>query len=208
MHPYRQREGIGQALIARVLDQSDGCDYLSVSFGYTRELWRFWQRAGFKLVRAGSYREASSGCYTAMALLPLTESGRALVEAEQRRLARDLPWLAPWRDEALDLPPDADQGLSDDDWQELAGFAFAHRPLSASTGALQRLLIACDLPLEALRAQLAAGLDETQISVRLHLHGRKALLAAQRQQTAAALASLDASRSNALKDHITSLQFF
>lgn len=208
VHPYRQREGIGQALIARALDQSDGCDYLSVSFGYTRELWRFWQRAGFKLVRAGSYREASSGCYTAMALLPLTDSGRALVAAEQRRLARDLPWLAPWRDEALDLPPAADQGLADADWQELAGFAFAHRPLSASTGALQRLLIACDLPLEALRAQLAAGLDETQICVRLHLHGRKALLAAQRQQTAAALASLDASRSNALKDHITSLQFF
>ncbi|PCR37845.1 tRNA cytosine(34) acetyltransferase TmcA, partial [Klebsiella pneumoniae] len=28
-----------------------GYDYLSVSFGYTAELWRFWQRCGFTLVR-------------------------------------------------------------------------------------------------------------------------------------------------------------
>jgi tRNA(Met) C34 N-acetyltransferase TmcA len=49
-----------------------------VSFGYTDELWRFWQRCGFVLVRMGSHREASSGCYTAMALLPLSEAGHRL----------------------------------------------------------------------------------------------------------------------------------
>lgn len=208
VHPWRQREGIGQALIARALNQTADCDYLSVSFGYTRELWRFWQRAGFKLVRAGSYREASSGCYTAMALLPITAAGKALVDRERQRLARDLPWLAAWRDEPLDLPPAADQTLNDADWQELAGFAFAHRPLSASTGALARLLSACNLPLDTLRAQLTEGLDESQSCARLHLHGRKALLAAQRQQTAAALQHLDETRCNALKNSIISLQFF
>lgn len=208
VHPWRQREGIGQALIARALNQTADCDYLSVSFGYTRELWRFWQRAGFKLVRAGSYREASSGCYTAMALLPITAAGKALVDRERQRLARDLPWLAAWRDEPLDLPPAADQTLNDADWQELAGFAFAHRPLSASTGALARLLSACNLPLDTLRAQLTEGLDESQSCARLHLHGRKALLAAQRQQTAAALQHLDETRCNQLKNSIISLQFF
>lgn len=208
VHPYRQREGIGQALIARALREAGEWDYLSVSFGYTRELWRFWQRAGFQLVRAGSYREASSGCYTAMALLPITAAGRALVNREQQRLARDLPWLTAWRDEPLDLPPAADQALNEADWQELAGFAFAYRPLSASTAALQRLLIACDLPLAALRAQLIEGHDETQTCARLHLNGRKALLAAQRQQTATALARLDESRSKTLHDQVINLQFF
>jgi tRNA(Met) cytidine acetyltransferase len=52
----------------RIAADAAGYDYLSVSFGYTAELWRFWQRCGFTLVRLGTHREASSGCYTAMAL--------------------------------------------------------------------------------------------------------------------------------------------
>jgi tRNA(Met) cytidine acetyltransferase len=60
-----------------------------VSFGYTDELWRFWQRCGFVLVRMGSHREASSGCYTAMALLPLSEAGHRLCAQAHQRLCRD-----------------------------------------------------------------------------------------------------------------------
>jgi tRNA(Met) cytidine acetyltransferase len=60
-----------------------------VSFGYTDELWRFWQQCGFVLVRMGSHREASSGCYTAMALLPQSEAGRQLCEQAHQRLKRD-----------------------------------------------------------------------------------------------------------------------
>ncbi|WP_159125202.1 GNAT family N-acetyltransferase, partial [Klebsiella pneumoniae] len=57
VHPARQREGIGQQLIACACMQAAQCDYLSVSFGYTPELWRFWQRCGFVLVRMGNHRE-------------------------------------------------------------------------------------------------------------------------------------------------------
>ena len=60
VHPGHQRQGLGQALIASAA-ASATVDYLSVSFGYTEELWRFWQRCGFVLVRIGSHREASSG---------------------------------------------------------------------------------------------------------------------------------------------------
>lgn len=56
-------------MIADIAADAAGYDYLSVSFGYTAELWRFWQRCGFTLVRLGTHREASSGCYTAMALI-------------------------------------------------------------------------------------------------------------------------------------------
>lgn len=31
-----------------------------VSFGYTEELWRFWQRCGFVLVRMGNHREVAA----------------------------------------------------------------------------------------------------------------------------------------------------
>jgi hypothetical protein len=59
---------------------------------------RFWQRCGFTLVRLGTHREASSGCYTAMALYPLTSAGHELVLRESQRLARDEFWLWEWRE--------------------------------------------------------------------------------------------------------------
>ncbi len=98
--PPRQREGLGRKMIADIAADAAGYDYLSVSFGYTAELWRFWQRCGFTLVRLGTHREASSGCYTAMALYPLTAAGRQLAQREAQRLQRDEYWLRPWREES------------------------------------------------------------------------------------------------------------
>ncbi|MBV8872996.1 MAG: tRNA(Met) cytidine acetyltransferase [Metakosakonia sp.] len=208
VHPSRQREGLGQALIAHARQHVTGCDYLSVSFGYTASLWHFWQRCGFQLVRLGSHREASSGCYTAMAVLPLTAAGQALAANEQRRLARDLPWLDAWKGEKLPLTVSPEATLNDDDWQELAGFAFAHRPLSSATGALQRLLMQVDLPLNALRMQLTEKRSEADICHARALSGRKALLVAQRQEAASALSLLDPERTILLKDQVRQLQFF
>lgn len=207
VHPHLQRKGLGSELIAHARTQAEGYDYLSVSFGYTPTLWRFWQRCGFSLVRLGSHREASSGCLTAMALLPLTQPGHALVAREQRRLARDLPGLSQWREEKLPLPVIEATTLNDDDWLELGGFAFAHRPLTASAGALCRLLLNSPLPLEALRGQLN-GESEQALCARLGVQGRKALLARQRAEAAQALEQRDAPRAHELKNRVQKLQFF
>lgn len=134
--------------------QAAQCDYLSVSFGYTPELWRFWQRCGFVLVRMGNHREASSGCYTAMALLPLSDAGKRLAQQEHRRLRRDADILTQWNGEAIPLAALDEQALNDEDWRELVGFAFAHRPLLTSLGCLHRLLQYSALPLPALRGRL------------------------------------------------------
>ena len=208
VHPGRQREGLGRALVNFAHQRLPPLDYLSVSFGYTPELWRFWQACGFQLVRFGSHREASSGCYTAMALLPLSPEGKALAQREQARLRRDAGWLQPWVDEALPLPSDKASTLNNDDWRELAGFAWGHRPLETSVGSLQRLLIASSLPLLALRGRLEARLTVASLCQQLRLSGRKALLAAQRQEAALALAALDTARSDALKQWLLQLQFF
>jgi len=102
VHPARQREGLGQALIAWARQHcARAVDYLSVSFGYTPELWRFWAHCGFTLVRIGSHREASSGCYNAIALLALTPAGETLVGRERLRFARDVPFLQAWIAEKL-----------------------------------------------------------------------------------------------------------
>ena len=65
-----------------------------------------------------------------------------------------------------------------------------------------------NLPLAALRSQLEQGLNEAQACHRLRLAGRKALLAAQRHETAAALASLDADLTAQSQQQIAELQFF
>lgn len=207
VHPARQREGIGQALIGSAA-QTASVDYLSVSFGFTDELWRFWQRCGFVLVRMGSHREASSGCYTAMALLPLSEAGEALCRREHQRLCRDARIIELWNGEKIPVDSCWTATLNSDDWLELGGFAFGHRPLATSAAALTRLLLASGMPLAALRGRLEAGTEESALCRVLRLQGRKALLARQRLETAQALEALDETRSQTLKRDVLQWQFF
>ncbi|HIB8414644.1 TPA: tRNA cytosine(34) acetyltransferase TmcA [Escherichia coli] len=208
VHPARQREGTGRQLIAGALQYTHDLDYLSVSFGYTGELWRFWQRCGFVLVRMGNHREASSGCYTAMALLPMSDAGKQLAEREHYRLRRDAQALAQWNGEMLPVDPLNDAVLSDDDWLELAGFAFAHRPLLTSLGCLMRLLQTSELALPALRGRLQKNASDAQLCTTLKLSGRKLLLVRQREEAAQALFALNYVRTERLRDRITQWQFF
>ncbi|MED8102651.1 tRNA cytosine(34) acetyltransferase TmcA [Escherichia coli] len=208
VHPARQREGTGRQLIAGALQYTHDLDYLSVSFGYTGELWRFWQRCGFVLVRMGNHREASSGCYTAMALLPMSDAGKQLAEREHYRLRRDVQALAQWNGETLPVDPLNDAVLSDDDWLELAGFAFAHRPLLTSLGCLLRLLQTSELALPALRGRLQKNVSDAQLCTTLKLSGRKLLLVRQREEAAQALFALNDVRTERLRDRITQWQFF
>ena len=208
VHPARQREGTGRQLIAGALQYTQDLDYLSVSFGYTEELWRFWQRCGFVLVRMGNHREASSGCYTAMALLPMSDAGKQLAEREHYRLRRDAQALAQWNGETLPVDPLNDAVLSDDDWLELAGFAFTHRPLLTSLGCLLRLLQTSELALPALRGRLQKNASDAQLCTTLKLSGRKMLLVRQREEAAQALFALNDVRTERLRDRITQWQFF
>lgn len=208
VHPARQREGTGRQLIAGALQYTQDLDYLSVSFGYTGELWRFWQRCGFVLVRMGNHREASSGCYTAMALLPMSDAGKQLAEREHYRLRRDAQALAQWNGETLPVDPLNDAVLSDDDWLELAGFAFTHRPLLTSLGCLLRLLQTSELALPALRGRLQKNASDAQLCTTLKLSGRKMLLVRQREEAAQALFALNEVRTERLRDRITQWQFF
>ncbi|NHB86783.1 tRNA(Met) cytidine acetyltransferase TmcA [Photorhabdus tasmaniensis] len=188
-----RRQGIAQGMIAfqRARAKGQGIDFISVSFGYTAELWALWQKCGFQLVRMGTHLEASSGCYTAMAIFPLSEQGVALCIQAQQRLARDAYWLESQIGFSLPVDYQIDHRLSQSDWQELSGFAFAHRPFSASLPALQRLLLNSDLPLPALRNHLQQEMSIEQCVTVLKLSGYKALTLFWRQETAQALASLD-----------------
>ncbi|MFJ5330396.1 tRNA(Met) cytidine acetyltransferase TmcA [Pectobacterium versatile] len=192
-----RRQGMGRALIAEQVReaQRQALDYLSVSFGYQPELWAFWQSCGFQLVRIGSHLEASSGCYSAMAILPLSEAGHKLADQGSQQLTRDWFWLQRLIPLNLALPQTENTELDEDDWRELTGFAFAHRPMEASFAALCRLLIHTALPLPALRLPAEKPGESEQIATTLGLTGKKALLRRWREETAAALVELDEQRS-------------
>jgi tRNA(Met) cytidine acetyltransferase len=209
VHPLRQRQQIGQQMIARAKAHAGlTADYLSVSFGFTDELWNFWTSCGFVLVRVGSHREASSGCYTAMALLPLTAHGEALTAHERRRLQRDVIWLQPWIEDRLPVIACEEATLNSDDWQELAGFAFGHRPLEACLGSLNRLLLTSDLPLNALRGRVQQRSNIEMLCQQLRISGRKALLNVMRHEAQKALEKLDEQQTVSLKNTLLQLQFF
>lgn len=194
VHPSFRRQGIALELLMQQKHdaQQQGLDFMSVSFGYTDELAALWQQAGFRLVRVSTQKEASSGCYAAMALLPLSHAGKALTDAAESQLDRDWRWLAPQIDRTLPLPLTGDLSFDETDWRELAGFAFAHRPLESSLPALNRLLLQLSLPLVALRAYLQQGKSVADIVQALRLNGRKDLLVRWRQETVQALKATDA----------------
>lgn len=204
--PSWRRQGIARQMISAELAraQQDQLDFLSVSFGYTAELAAFWDACGFHLVRIGSHREASSGCYAAMAILPLSGDGQALYDAARQQLMRDWHWLQQWidLDTPLSLPQSesVDITLNDDDWRELAGFAFAFRPLEASLPALQRLLLQTELPLAALRQYLQQSIAPAEIVNHLGISGRKALMTQWRQEAAQGMAAIDAIKMELMRE--------
>lgn len=190
----QRRQGIGHMLIEaqKRVAQAQGLDYLSVSFGYQPDLWSFWQACDFKLVRIGSHLEASSGCYSAMALFPLSEAGRQLVEHCMNVFERDWFWLRRLIPIDLPLAPDENTSLNDDDWRALSGFAFAHRPMESCYAALCRLISHSQQALPALRLLIEQPLNSEISAASLGLSGKKALLRQWREETATALSEHNA----------------
>ena len=143
VQPNWQQQGLGQRLIAQMkqqqIKQQGAVDFLSVSFGYTPELLAFWQKCGFILVHFSESKEASSGCYSVVALCPLSEEGRAFVQQAEKQFQRNL---------TLSLHPlatqftrtEIDWTLDSSDWQLLTDFADFYLPLSSVLPSIRRLI--------------------------------------------------------------------
>ena len=148
VQPNWQQQGLGQRLIAQMkqqqikqqqMKQQGAVDFLSVSFGYTPELFVFWQKCGFILVHFSESKEASSGCYSVVALCPLSEEGRVFVQRAEKQFQRNLP---------LSLHPlatqftrtEIDWALDSTDWRSLNDFADFFLPLSSVLPSIQRLI--------------------------------------------------------------------
>ncbi|AAC22911.1 predicted coding region HI1256 [Haemophilus influenzae Rd KW20] len=110
-----------------------------MSFGYTDELAKFWQKCGFVLVHLGEHQEASSGCYSAIALKGISKEGLALVDTAYKQFQRNLPLS--FHPFAINFEQNQlDWQLDDFDWMSLKNFANFHRTLFSSIPAMRRLL--------------------------------------------------------------------
>jgi len=199
MEKYR-RQGIARQMILFEITRAKqaGLDFISVSFGYERELNDFWMVCGFKVVRIGSHNDTCSGCCTLMAIFPLSRAGEHLYEAAQKQMIRDAPWLKANFPFVLEKKEES-QELNEEDWRELAGFAFAHRPLSASLASLQRLLkqrcIKSACSLIHLRKYLQKHTSQSHPIGSLDFTGRKALIVCLRNEVKQAVSCLDKKKS-------------
>ena len=142
VQPNWQQHGLGQRLIVQMKQQikpQGAVDFLSVSFGYTPELLAFWQKCGFILVHFSESKEASSGCYSVVALCPLSEEGRVFVQRAEKQFQRNLP---------LSFHPlatqfartEIDWTLDSSDWRLLNDFADFFLPLSSALPSIRRLI--------------------------------------------------------------------
>ena len=137
VQPNWQKQGIGQNLM-KFMENSE-VDFLSVSFGYTDELAKFWQKCGFVLVHLGEHQEASSGCYSAIALKGLSKEGLALVDTAYKQFQRNIPLS--FHPFAINFEQNQlDWQLDEFDWVSLKNFANFHRTLFSSVPAIRRLL--------------------------------------------------------------------
>ena len=189
VQPNWQQQGLGQRLIAKMkqqqIKQQGAVDFLSVSFGYTPELLAFWQKCGFILVHFSESKEASSGCYSVVALCPLSEKGQVFVQRAEKQFQRNLP---------LSLHPlatqfartEIDWTLDSSDWQLLTNFADFFLPLSSALPSIRRLITSAgELPFPMLadyckqpekRPNKKTWLENCRLEVKKWLQKNAALL--------------------------------
>lgn len=206
---YLRRKGWAYQLLDHLAKQAklQNKEFLSVSFGYTKDLNQFWHYCGFHLVHIGSQKEASSGCYSAMAIKPLTKKAEQILAQCQYRLQKDWFWLS--NRIKVDLPINIidDQQLDENDWRELAGFAFAFRPIEAAYAALCRLLKASEISSQAnaLSGYLYEQLSADFLIEILELSGKKALLKCWRAEAALLMKSLNSTLFNYWHEKVTNI---
>lgn len=180
-----RQQGIASTLIQALLADAriEGRDFVSVSFAYTAELYRFWVKNGFSVVQVGSHQDASTGSYAIMAIYPLTVKGQQLCDKLSRKLSRNWYWLRVLIDIDLPISIDHHQVFNDDDKLELQLFATTSYAYSASIAGLCRLIswVKTSNPALIVMLPLLVYLVDNQFNehrtiIKYGLSGKKALL--------------------------------
>ncbi|QAV25020.1 tRNA(Met) cytidine acetyltransferase TmcA [Proteus hauseri] len=191
--PYR-RQKVAVNLIKHIVKdaQAKHIDYLSVSFGYTDALAKFWTQCGFNIVRLGVHKEASSGCYTAMAIYPLNKKGEQQQQIALISLALQYQYIKKQTGIDLSISQCFDNNLIQQGrWLFMAGFAFAYRSALTVYDSMADFLIGYELDYPLLAAYFIDKKSDKECVKQFLLSGKKALMTALRQQCAQLMSEYD-----------------
>lgn len=139
VHPAIRRRGVASALLKQLASTVEGIDSICTSFGASSELLAMWQKNGFRPVRIGLTREASSGCHSVLMLQPVTNNGSQLLQMAQRRFIKQFPLLLSDSLKQLETrivlalleDPKHNSGLSSSSRELLIRYAAAQLPFDA-----------------------------------------------------------------------------
>ncbi|MEQ4922252.1 tRNA(Met) cytidine acetyltransferase TmcA [Proteus hauseri] len=208
--PYR-RQKVAANLIEHIVKdaQKRHVDFLSVSFGYTDALAKFWTQCGFSIVRLGVHKEASSGCYTAMAIYPLTEKGQQQQQLALVALALQYHQIKQQTGIALSINQLPTNNLIQQGrWLLIAGFAFAHRSVLTVSDSVAHFLLGTKLDYPLLTAYFIDKKSEQECVEQFLLSGKKALIKALRQQCAQLMSEHDAQLAHCYQQWLTTYPHF
>lgn len=207
VHGECRRQGLGEALLAAELAQArhDGIDLLGASFGAEPGLLAFWRAAGFRTVRLGLTREASSGEHAVMVVCPTSPAGEALAAELTGAFQALLPSLLAFELRTLEpelalalLAEGAAPALTPAQRRDLEDVAFAKRAPALARPALQAALrraLTRGAPRDdhawLLVAALFQGRHTAWLARALGLSGRRELEARLRRALAALVPFLD-----------------
>ncbi|MFW2373774.1 MAG: tRNA(Met) cytidine acetyltransferase TmcA [Gammaproteobacteria bacterium] len=151
VHPKLQRQGLGSQLLKAVMleEKNQPIDAIGSCFGATVELIKFWENAGFTMVRLGFTRDHASGTHSAVMLFPVSMKANPVLQDVRSRFQRYLPV---WIDEVYKhVQPDMssylqksqvidDMAITDSDWKDIYSFAYSHRGYESCMWSLSKLV--------------------------------------------------------------------
>ena len=93
--PELRRCGRGQELLQHIdlKARENEVDYLSTSFGLTRELFNFWQTQAYSLIKIGARRDTSSGEHSGIMIKAITVCANEKFSAINEILRNDMNYL-------------------------------------------------------------------------------------------------------------------
>lgn len=171
-HAVRGR-GFGSRLLgdihAECATGEAAADYMSVGYGATPRLLRFWRRAGYRTVHLATTRNDVSGEHSAIMVRPLTETGHGLLDRHERAFRdRERDGLS---DAHRDADPDVVIGalaacsasvsidLTDAEWRSVVAASVGPGMYDTAPGAFRDLALATLIGEGAIEADGSAKAD-------------------------------------------------
>ncbi len=127
IHPSLQKKGFGSLLLQKLESaiQQEQFDAFGASFGYSKELCKFWTKNAYQTVHQSSKKNASSGAKSSVVLKPVSSAATlAFNKSRQRYL--------------YNQESNFSEGIMENDIQEIKSYALRRRDFEASKYALKR----------------------------------------------------------------------